>query len=910
MPRDETTEPTTIIGELKRRGIIKFGTLAAALTGASTLSGLVAGSAHAAPGTDKNPSASYIPSAEKGAASGVATLDSGSRLLLSQIPDLSATTVLAGEEWINVKKYAATNSLDFTSALEQALAASRNVTIPPGSYNISRRITLSSNHRLVGGGGKNAAKIVAPADWDAAAHPSIIQMTGTNASIEHIVIDARLTTTPDVVRVEADYEPYIGHTQILGGFHGINLLRGLEARFEHVSVKDCTGAGAYVQNVPDSFWLDVSTDNCLHGFRATGGSITAVHVHAIKSISHGFYLVGPGSSQFYGCHADTSGNNGFHITTPNNARFTDCWSFKNGRAGGTNHNWLISGAVETSLIGCSSNNEGNVSNAYNFVGTQTGLSLIACTATSKGVTGSTAGIEFIGCSGFLAQFNTAAKVARSTSGALLDATKTVVQGDSLTECFDSKQTASFRSSWFMNACLASEGTMRPHWNAARGGHTSSQLRELFDSEVLAQNPTLVGLMPGRNDGLVGGVPQNMIDYVTEAVAKCRAKGIGAFLVNTVPQGQAAISAPTLTAEFCSSTGGSLPAGTHRFLVTAGNGSVTTQTGETLPSAPASVTTPTSTYSVRLYWTHVPGANWYKVYKETSDGSGVYGLVGTVAPSAAPAFLGTCRFIQTAAISPGVRPPTSNTTAYPTSAASERAKNNAWLASFAARESVPLVDVYSELVDSDTGMWKTGLTYDGTHPNGEANAIIGKKVWATLAPLTKPAPPIIATSARDPLNLVSNGTFLNGDAHFPTGFAAVTSPSYDGAKVTNTRARRNGFAGYALTAMATVPVVQTTTGPLVSTGFVAGNRLIFSARVEAQLARGGGSFAVSIKDQAGNQIVEFKHIAIDIAPSTITKDFTVPSGVTGLRLELQLVGVGPVSVGQFTLYNLTAESYLA
>jgi hypothetical protein len=83
---------------MKRRGILRFGTTLAALTGASAISAANAYSAQAAPG-DKNPSGttSYVPIAEKGAASGVATLGVDSKIPLNQVPDLSTRFVPAGE---------------------------------------------------------------------------------------------------------------------------------------------------------------------------------------------------------------------------------------------------------------------------------------------------------------------------------------------------------------------------------------------------------------------------------------------------------------------------------------------------------------------------------------------------------------------------------------------------------------------------------------------------------------------------------------------------------------------------------------------------------------------------------------------------------------------------------------------
>lgn len=70
---------------MKRRGLLRLGTAVIALTSASALS---AAAAHAGPG-DKNPPNSYVPTAEKGAPSGVATLDDGTKIPHSQLPDLS-----------------------------------------------------------------------------------------------------------------------------------------------------------------------------------------------------------------------------------------------------------------------------------------------------------------------------------------------------------------------------------------------------------------------------------------------------------------------------------------------------------------------------------------------------------------------------------------------------------------------------------------------------------------------------------------------------------------------------------------------------------------------------------------------------------------------------------------------------
>lgn len=86
-PRDHATSQSD--AGVMRRGLLRFGTLLTAFTGASAISAIGASSAEAAAG-DKNPPTAYIPLSEKGAAQGVATLDRESKIPPALLPDLSA----------------------------------------------------------------------------------------------------------------------------------------------------------------------------------------------------------------------------------------------------------------------------------------------------------------------------------------------------------------------------------------------------------------------------------------------------------------------------------------------------------------------------------------------------------------------------------------------------------------------------------------------------------------------------------------------------------------------------------------------------------------------------------------------------------------------------------------------------
>lgn len=83
-----TKSPKLDFSDIKRRRLLRLGTLVTAISGTSVISTVGGNIANAAP-PDKNSSTSYVPLTEKGAASGVATLDTQSKIPATQMPDLS-----------------------------------------------------------------------------------------------------------------------------------------------------------------------------------------------------------------------------------------------------------------------------------------------------------------------------------------------------------------------------------------------------------------------------------------------------------------------------------------------------------------------------------------------------------------------------------------------------------------------------------------------------------------------------------------------------------------------------------------------------------------------------------------------------------------------------------------------------
>lgn len=139
---------------VKRRWLLRFGTLITAFTGASAISALGASSAEAGPG-DKTPSTAYVPTSEKGAPLGVATLDMESKIPPALLPDLSATyasvpsvtradvnAYLQGARGDYTGRYGTVGTgTDSRAAIQAALNAASDVTDTTYYGYLSRRST-------------------------------------------------------------------------------------------------------------------------------------------------------------------------------------------------------------------------------------------------------------------------------------------------------------------------------------------------------------------------------------------------------------------------------------------------------------------------------------------------------------------------------------------------------------------------------------------------------------------------------------------------------------------------------------------------------------------------------------------------------------------------------------------------
>lgn len=245
--RPATDQARVIVG---RRGLLRFGTLLSALTGASVATTFSASATYAAPG-DKNPPSAYVPVAEKGSPLGVATLDPNAKIPSTQLPDLSQTygsySVLATpERFPGIDPTGETDSATGLQAAIDAVPEGGTVIVPLGNYAIGARIFKSGKSFTIQAFGARFIKTVNDAlfDFHGSYEPP---MTVSSLNPATITDDTAGSTLGTAITVESgptgwvrgDIVKVYGDDVIPGGRPGS---RGMEARVgQFLIVSNVTG---------------------------------------------------------------------------------------------------------------------------------------------------------------------------------------------------------------------------------------------------------------------------------------------------------------------------------------------------------------------------------------------------------------------------------------------------------------------------------------------------------------------------------------------------------------------------------------------------------------------------------------------------------------------------------------------
>lgn len=299
---------------VKRRGLLRFGTLITALTGASAASAIAANSASAAPG-DKNPSNTYVPLAEKGSPSGVATLDAAAKILPAQLPDLS-TAILGqlGTDAANptgilvttvgseierpgspanaaLAKRDALNILDFgvvrgtnisqTAAIRAALDANTGKAFyfPPGDYRLDTELVIGRANSLILA---NGARLYAGAPmttlityfWNDIGYAEDKGITGNGWLLDGNLNAKRILSLGKVIRFTlsgGNFRDGINRGLVTEAGLGAELIAS-DLRFFNSGTTNVTDNIAIEANMGDSHFRDIIMRNCTVAVKDTSAN--------------------------------------------------------------------------------------------------------------------------------------------------------------------------------------------------------------------------------------------------------------------------------------------------------------------------------------------------------------------------------------------------------------------------------------------------------------------------------------------------------------------------------------------------------------------------------------------------------------------------------------------------------------
>jgi lysophospholipase L1-like esterase len=252
--------------------------------------------------------------------------------------------------------------------------------------------------------------------------------------------------------------------------------------------------------------------------------------------------------------------------------------------------------------------------------------------------------------------------------------------------------------------------------------------------------------------------------------------------------------------------------------------------------------------------------------------------------------------------------------------------NAWLSHYCDQHGIPLVDLYSTVVDPATGHWQTGLTADGTHASPAGDA---KWASAALPVLTSVVPqwtPYLAATQVDPANLMPTPLLLTDrllgdgtttDPTAPRGMALFAGTGATGSNVTV-----SGVPGRMhQISLATGSTGQSTCQTYLADGrdatvpVIAGHKVRFALRIKTQSCLSNGvavqAQLVFKAAQTGAALATVglqPTIAADITDGVWCQDTVVPAGANWAQVAwgIAVVPVAPATSAVATTSTAVAQ----
>ena len=241
--------------------------------------------------------------------------------------------------------------------------------------------------------------------------------------------------------------------------------------------------------------------------------------------------------------------------------------------------------------------------------------------------------------------------------------------------------------------------------------------------------------------------------------------------------------------------------------------------------------------------------------------------------------------------------------------------NLWLHLWSPAAGIPLVDTHAALVDPATGFLAaayntlnadgTGGVGDGTHPNNLAHKVLGKLLGPAVATLIRADPwPVHAAGIGLLVNPLVNTTanWTGVSVGTPTSLTADAPVAGDGLPFGNWLSMRldnsAGSAGLVVSRGATID----------ATKWVPGDVLLIAFHAKSTDPDGAG-LKVQLLDNANTARAVLLDLAQVPNPGPVLTTFTVPAGVTALRLTMTGSAAAGLdvthSLGAADVFNLTA-----
>lgn len=262
--------------------------------------------------------------AQKGAANGLATLDSSGHVPISQIP--AGSSGASPSDWLNVKDFGAVGdgSTDDTAVIQLAINSAGIggvVYFPKGIYKISASLDLPRGVTLIG---SHSNLMVGPGMGDED-FPCYIQAAPsmTTGSMIKIIGDA------DGTHPAINGEQRIMNLMLDGSKLTTGSVDGIYAKgnvqnvvMRDVCIRKMTNNGIITASNAGDEWPyswrlhSVMVDNCHAGGYVFNRhtDLTLEFCQAIGCFAHGFQLSNSANTQIVGCRAEWSGNYGFYLT--------------------------------------------------------------------------------------------------------------------------------------------------------------------------------------------------------------------------------------------------------------------------------------------------------------------------------------------------------------------------------------------------------------------------------------------------------------------------------------------------------------------------------------------------------------------------------------------------------------------